>query len=419
MLKHWSWLIVGMLIISGAFGLAAYAAPTAVVAQPAQGTTEEVSAEAGLDTSLRTAAALMPIKTLDGSEMQSPASHLYLIDESTGTVLAQKAADLKMYPSSMTKMMTLYMIFEGLKTGTVALDSQFTVSEKAWRMQGSKMFVPLGGQIALEDLIRGIAVQSGNDACVVAAEGIAGSEATFAKQMNDTGKKIGMTNTNFVDASGWPHPDHVTTPHDLAVLGAALVRDFPEYYHYVSEREFTYNGIRQFNRNLLLGNPSLKVDGIKTGHTEAAGYGITLSAKDPASNRHLVLVINGLDSDTARAQEGERLLKWGFANFQAVKAFSAGAAITNAKVWMAAERELPLTIGSDVLVTVPKTGAAAAYKASVTYQSPLISPVTKGQEVGKLNITFADGSTKELPLLAAEDAPKLGFFARIPRALGL
>ena len=195
---------------------------------------EEVSAEAGLDISLRTAAALMPMKTLDGSAVESPASHVYLIDESTGTVLAQKAGDAKMYPSSMTKIMTLYMVFERLKAGTIALDSQFAVSEKAWRMQGSKMFVPLGGQISLEELIRGIAIQSGNDACVVVAEGIAGSEEAFAKQMNDTAKKLGMTNTNFVDASGWPHPDHVTTPHDLALLGAALVHDFPEYYHYLS-----------------------------------------------------------------------------------------------------------------------------------------------------------------------------------------
>jgi len=407
MLKNWSWLVVGMLIVGSAFGFAAQAKEE-----------ENVTAETGLDASLRTAAALMPITTLDGSAMQSPASHMYLIDESTGTVLAQKAGDAKMYPSSMTKIMTLYMIFERLKAGTISIDSQFTVSEKAWRMQGSKMFVPLGGQVALEDLIRGIAVQSGNDACVVIAEGIAGSEEAFAKQMNDTAKKLGMTNTNFVDASGWPHPKHITTAHDLAVLGAALVRDFPEYYHYISEREFTYNGIRQFNRNLLLGNTSMKVDGIKTGHTEAAGYGITLSAKDPVNNRHLVLVINGLDSDTARAQEGERLLKWGFANFSAVKTFFAGQAISNANVWMAAAREIPLAINSDVVMTLPKTGTGA-YKASVTYQSPLIAPITKGQEVGKLNIVFADGSTKALPLLAAEDAPKLGFFARIPRALGL
>jgi len=405
MLKRWSCLAVGMIIVSSVFTFAARAE-------------DEVDTEVPLDLTLRTKAAAVTAKTADGSVLESPASHVYLVDSDTGAVLADKAGDQKMYPSSMTKIMTLYVLFDRLKQGSIALDSQFTVSEKAWRMQGSKMFVPLGGQVSLEDLIRGIAIQSGNDACVVAAEGIAGSEDAFAKIMNDTAKKIDMTNSNFTDASGWPHPAHTTTAHDMAVLGEALINDFPEYYHYLSEREYTYNGIRQFNRNLLLGNPSLKVDGIKTGHTEAAGYGITLSAKDPASNRRLVLVINGLDSEAARAQEGERLLKWGFANFHNIKAFSANAPIANAKVWMGSAREIPLAAGSDVVITAPKSGAAP-YKASVTYQSPLIAPVVKGAEVGKLNVTFADGSTKEFPLVAAEDASKLGFLARIPRALGL
>jgi D-alanyl-D-alanine carboxypeptidase (penicillin-binding protein 5/6) len=405
MLKRWSCLAVGMIIVSSVFTFAARAE-------------DEVDTEVPLDLTLRTKAAAVTAKTADGSVLESPASHVYLVDSDTGAVLADKAGDQKMYPSSMTKIMTLYVLFDRLKQGSIALDSQFTVSEKAWRMQGSKMFVPLGGQVSLEDLIRGIAIQSGNDACVVAAEGIAGSEDAFAKIMNDTAKKIDMTNSNFTDASGWPHPDHTTTAHDMAVLGEALINDFPEYYHYLSEREYTYNGIRQFNRNLLLGNPSLKVDGIKTGHTEAAGYGITLSAKDLASNRRLVLVINGLDSEAARAQEGERLLKWGFANFHNIKAFSANAPIANAKVWMGSAREIPLTAGSDVVITAPK-GGAAPYKASVTYQSPLIAPVVKGAEVGKLNVTFADGSTKEFPLVAAEDASKLDFLARIPRALGL
>ncbi len=409
MLKRWSWLAAGALMVAGAF---------AFTAQAQDAPSEEPSAEAGLDLTLRTSAAAMPVKTLDGSTMESSASHVYLMDYDTGTVLASRAGDQKMYPSSMTKIMTLYVLFDRLKLGALTLDNQFTVSEKAWRMQGSKMFVPLGSQIGLEDLIRGIAIQSGNDACVVVAEGIAGSEQAFAKQMNDTGKKIGMQNTNFVDASGWPHPDHVTTPRDLAVLGAAMIRDFPNYYRYLSEREYTFHGIRQFNRNLLLGNPSLQVDGIKTGHTEAAGYGIVLSAVDPSTKRRQVLVVNGLDSEAARAQEGERLLKWGFANFNNVAAFSQGAEITKAKVWMGDAREIPLTVPQNVMVTMPKTGAAAV-KASVTYQSPLIAPVVSGQEVGKLAITFADGSSKEVPLVAGAETPKLGFFARIPRALGL
>jgi D-alanyl-D-alanine carboxypeptidase (penicillin-binding protein 5/6) len=374
--------------------------------------------EAGLDTSLREKAAAMPLVAADGSAMESPASHVYLVDVDTGAVLASKAGEEKMYPSSMTKIMTLYVIFDRLKQGTLSLDSQFTVSEKAWRMQGSKMFVPLGSQIKLEDLIRGIAVQSGNDACIVVAEGIAGSEEAFAKLMNDTAKKLGMTHTNFTDSTGWPHPDHVSSARDLALLGEAIIRDFPEYHHYHSEREFTFHGIRQFNRNLLLGNPSLNVDGLKTGHTEAAGYGITLSATDPASKRRQVLVINGLDSEAARAQEGERLIKWGFANFTNHALASANAPLLNAPVFMGDVREMPLTVAADISVTLPKS-ANAAPKMSVTYATPLIAPVSKGQEVGKLTVTLADGKTTDYPLIAGADAAKLGFGAQVLRVFGL
>lgn len=409
MLKRWSWLAIASFIIVSAFGATASAADTPAPEQPA---------EPALDLSLRSKAAAMLMTTADGSAMTTPASHVYLVDYETGSVLADKAGQAPMYPSSMTKIMTLYVVFDRLKQGALTLSNEFTVSEKAWRIQGSKMFVPLGSQIGLEDLIQGIAVQSGNDACVVVAEGIAGSEEAFAKQMNDTAKAIGMTATNFVDASGWPHPEHLTTAHDLGVLAVRMVRDFPEYYHYLSEREFTFHGIRQFNRNLLLGNASLKVDGLKTGHTEAAGYGIVLSAVDPASKRRLVLVINGLDSEEARAQEGERLLKWGFVNFKNITPFVPGQSLTNAKVWGGQAREVALTVGSPVALTVPQSGQTAT-KASVQFQSPLVAPITKGQEVGKLTLTHADGSTREVPVLAAADVAKLSFFGRMARAFGL
>ena len=424
MLKRWSWLAVGMIITAGAFGMVVQAKPAQVIkiaadkpAAPAKAADDDGS-EAGLDLTLRTHAAAQPVKTADGSVLTTPASHVYLVDFDTSSVLAEKASDLKMYPSSMTKMMTIYIIFDHLKQGTLGLDSQFTVSEKAWRTQGSKMFVPLGEQISLENLIRGIAIQSGNDACVVVAEGIAGSEEAFAKQMNETAKQLGMTNTNFVNANGLPSPDHTTTPHDLEVLAAAIIREFPQYYHYVSEREFTYHGIRQFNRNLLLGNPSMHVDGLKTGHTDAAGYGITLSAKDPVSGRRLVLVLNGLDSDADRASEGERLLKWGFLNFEDVAMFKAGQHIASAKVFMGEKREIPLTIATDVKVTVPKVKKDAV-KAVASYKGPLIAPVNKGDAVGILTLTYADGSTQSVPLVAGADVVKLSWFGRIGRSLGL
>ncbi len=405
-MKRVVWLMAGWM----AFSSVAYAqAPAA---------TEEASSEAGLDLTLRTKAAAMPVTTADGSALETPASHMMLLDYDTGTVLARKAADEKMYPSSMTKMMTLYMIFDKLKQGTLSMDSQFTVSEKAWRMQGSKMFVPLGQQIGLEDLIRGIAIQSGNDACMVVAEGLAGSEEAFATQMNDVAKSIGMTNSHFMDASGWPNAEHTTTAHDLATLATALIRDFPQYYRYLSEREFTYHGIRQFNRNLLLGSTSMQVDGLKTGHTEAAGYGITLSAKDPATGRRQVLVINGLNSEADRAAEGERLLSWGFHNFDNLVLFKAGQKVTTTKIWMGKEREVDLVAQNDIVMSLPKVGLDKV-KVSATHNSPIAAPLTTDQAYGTLTVTMPDGAKKEFPLVAAAPVAKLSFFGRLLRTVGL
>ena len=428
MLKRWSWFAVGMVIVTSAFAFTAQAAQSAVkaapkvIAVPAVKADAEADSESGLDLTLRSKAAAMPVKTADGSALETTASHMYLVDYDTGTVLAQKAGDEKMYPSSMTKMMTLHLIFDGLKKGSLSLTNQFTVNEKtwvSWNNRGSSMFLPINSQVSLEDLIRGIAIQSGNDACVVAAEGIAGSEDAFAKQMNATAKEIGMTNSNFTDSTGWPNAAHVTTAHDLAVLATSLIRDFPEYYHYLSEREFSFHGIRQFNRNLLLGNPSLHVDGLKTGHTDAAGYGITLSAKEPVTNRRLVLVVNGLNSEAERASEGERLLQWGFTNFTDVLAFVADKpVVTDVKVWGGKERTIALGVASNIKISVPKTGNAAV-KASVSYQSPLIAPVAKGSNVGKLTLVYADGTSKDFPLVAAADVAKLSFFGLIGRSFGL
>lgn len=370
--------------------------------------------EPGLDATLATAARAMPLKTLDGSALESPASHVYLIDYATGSVLADRAGSAKMYPSSMTKMMTLYIIFGKLKDGTLALNNQFTVSQKAWLMQGSKMFVPINSQVGLEDLIRGIAIQSGNDACVVVAEGIAGSEAAFTKLMNDTAQKIGMTASHFADASGWPRPDNFTTPHDLAMLAEALVRDYPEYYHYFAEREFTYNNIRQYNRDQLLGNAALGVDGLKTGHTDAAGYGITLSAKEPGTGRRLVLVVNGLTSERERTQEGEHLLSWGFHNFKNVALFAPGQVLAHGKVWLGKADSVALAVKQPLNISVPVSGGhAAAYKATVTYKTPLTAPVAEGIEVGKLTVTFATGSVLELPLVTAAAVERKGAFGRV------
>ncbi len=409
MFQRLSWLFVAFILVTSVFMQSAHA--TATVA-------EEGGSESELDLTLRTDAAALPVVTANLGTLESPASHMLLLDYNTGVVLASKAADKKMYPSSMTKMMTLYMLFDRLQQGTLSLSSKFTASEKAWRMQGSKMFVPLGEQISVEDLIRGIAIQSGNDACVVVAEGLAGSEAAFAGQMNEMAAKLGMTGSHFVDASGWPHADHYTTAHDLAVLAAALIRDFPQYYHYLSEHEFTYHGIRQFNRNLLLREEGMHVDGLKTGHTDAAGYGITLSAKDPQTGRRLILVVNGLSSEAERASEGERLLNWGFLNFDDLTLFAAGAPVVKAKVWGGAAQEVALVAEADVVMSIPKTGRD---KISITasYPTPLTAPVEVGKAYGSLTITLPNGAVREVPLVAASGVEKLSFFGQIGRAFGL
>lgn len=369
------------------------------------------------DASLREEGLKTPLATMDGSQMQSQASHMILLDYNSGAMLAERGSRAKMYPSSMTKLMTLYIIFDRLKQGSVTLDSQFTVSENAWRMQGSKMFVPLGEAIPLRELILGIAVQSGNDACITAAEGIAGSEAQFAQIMNETAKKLGMLDSNFVDASGWPHADHYTSARDLAVLSTALVRDFPEYYHYFKVPEFTYHNIRQYNRNLLLKDPTLGVDGLKTGHTDAAGYGIALSAKEEASGRRLVLVINGLSSEKERAEEGRNLLTWGFRNFRESKLATPGEKLIDARVHMGDKRLLPVTVEKP-LVVILSTKTGEAPKVEATYQGPLSAPIKAGDKVGDLRITMPGGRKMQVALVAMEDVTRLGFFGRIGRTLG-
>ncbi|MBN8543084.1 MAG: D-alanyl-D-alanine carboxypeptidase [Alphaproteobacteria bacterium] len=342
-------------------------------------------------------------------------SHMILLDATTGTILKEKNSGEKMFPSSMSKLMTEYMVFDELKKGTLQLTDTFTVSENAWRIQGSKMFVPIGEQVGVEDLIRGISIQSGNDACVVVAEGLAGSEAAFADRMNAKAKELGMTDSNFVNASGWPDENHYTTAADLAILGKALIRDFPEFYHYFSEREFTYNGIRQYNRNPLLGR--LGVDGLKTGHTEIAGYGIVLTAKEPVTERRLVLVVNGLKSMKEREQVGEYLLTWGFRNFENITLAKKDQPIIEANIFLGKADKVALTVREDVLVTLPKTEREKV-SIKATYQGPLQAPITAGAEVGTLVISLPNGSKQEVPLVAAAAVEKKGIFARIPDVIG-
>ena len=332
-----------------------------------------------------------------------------LVDLSTNTVLFEKNADERMAPSSMSKLMTLYMVFEALKEGRLSFDHTLPVSERAWRMQGSKMFVELNNTIKVIDLVKGVIIQSGNDACIVLAEGLAGSEPAFAERMNKRLKELGLTNTNLINATGWPDPNHYMTARDLSVLAEHLIRDFPEYYHLFSEKEFTYHGIKQGNRNPLLYRNNVGVDGLKTGHTEVAGYGLTASGE--REGRRLVLVINGLPSMQARADETTRLLEWGFREFNAYPLFAAGDTVEEVPVWLGEQKTVPVTVPNDLKVTVARADRPHM-KVSLVANQPVAAPIRKGDTVGKLVITTPGAPSKEVPVVAAADVEKLGFVGR-------
>lgn len=342
------------------------------------------------------------------ADLETSAKQAIVVDYETGLVLYEKNADEQMPTSSMSKVMTIYMVFDALKNGSLTLDSTLPVSEKAWRMQGSKMFVDVNSQIKVEDLIRGVIVQSGNDATIVLAEGLAGSEISFSNAMTKKARELGMTNSNFVNASGWPDPQHYSTARDLATLGAALIRDFPDYYHYYGEKEFTYNDINQGNRNPLLYR-NLGADGIKTGHTELAGYGMIGSGI--IDGRRVIIVINGTESMQARADEAAKLLEWGLRSFENKTLLKAGDVVADASVVYGQEQSVPLSVTNDIVMTLKKLSGDAV-KMEVVYTGPLKAPIKKGDEVAKLLIkTPSSEQVVEYPLVAAKDVQELGFFA--------
>jgi D-alanyl-D-alanine carboxypeptidase (penicillin-binding protein 5/6) len=340
--------------------------------------------------------------------LDTPAKQAYMIDYQTGTVLFEKNADERMPTSSMSKAMSIYLIFDALKKNQLKLDDTFLVSEKAWKKEGSKMFVEVDKRVGVEDLIRGVIIQSGNDATIVLAEGLSGSEDAFAAALNAKAKELGMTNSNFANASGWPDPNHYSTAKDLATLSAATITNFPQYYPYYAEKEFTFNNIKQTNRNPLLYR-NMGVDGIKTGHTEDGGYGLMASGVTP-SGRRVILVVNGLADETARAQESARLLEWGMNGFENRTLVKAGTPVEQSPVVMGQAENIPLTIEKDITLTIPKI-AQQGLKAEVTYASPLIAPIAKGQEVGKLVVTVTPTQQIIVPLVAERDVPALGFLA--------
>lgn len=364
----------------------------------------------------------MPVPALAQlGQVETTGSQMILEDYDTGAVIFAKNPDERMHPSSMSKLMTVYVVFKMLSEGKIHMDDAFPVSEKAWRMQGSKMFVHVGDRVKVSDLLRGVIVQSGNDACIVLAEGIAGSEEAFAEILNAEAKRLGLTNSTFRNASGWPDPEHLMTARDLATLARALIHDFPQYYEIFSEKEFTYGidvttkkPITQGNRNPLL-YKDIGVDGLKTGHTEEAGYGLVASMK--RGDRRLILVINGLHSMNERSREPQRLLELAFGQFDNVKLFSKGATVDEADVWLGSQPRVPLIVDRNVVMTVPRLGKGDV-KAIVTYDNPIPAPIAKGTPVATLKIVSKDATLEEIPLTAGADVQQLGFTGRISAAIG-
>jgi D-alanyl-D-alanine carboxypeptidase (penicillin-binding protein 5/6) len=334
------------------------------------------------------------------------AKEAYVMDYDTGTTLYEKKADERMPTSSMSKVLTMIVVFDAIKAGKLSMDQTLPVSEKAWRMQGSKMWVDINSQIKVEDLVQGVIVQSGNDACIVLAEGIAGSEENFAAMMNAKAKEIGMTNSNFRNASGWPDPDHYSTPRDLALMAKYLLETDGEFYKYYSQKQFTYNNITQGNRNPLL-YANLGADGIKTGHTEDAGYGLIGSAT--RNGRRVIMVINGTKSMQERADEAKKLIEWSLVSFKNINAVKKDTTYAEAPVILGQAKSVPLTVTEDVKMTLPFRDTSAI-KMTASYPAPLKAPVKAGDVVGKLTIQVGTLTPQEVPLIAGADVVEAPFF---------
>ncbi len=341
---------------------------------------------------------------------QLAATSWLLIDANSGQVLIEQNADQRLPPASLTKMMTSYLAAEKVKEGQIKWSDEVLVSEKAWRMGGSKMYIRVGTRVTVEDLMRGIIIQSGNDASIAIAEHLAGSEEAFADMMNQTAKRLGMTGTNYMNATGWPDPDHYTTARDLGLLARHVIFDHPEDYKLYSEKEFLYNGIRQPNRNLLLWRDS-SVDGIKTGHTEEAGYCLVSSAV--RDGMRLIAVVMGTKNEEARAGETLKLLTYGFRFYETVRSYGANEVLAEPEIWFGSTPTVKLGLDKDLTLTIPR-GMQQDVKAELDYKPlELKAPITKGQQLGIVRVSVKDKVISETPLVALEPVEEAGFVKTI------
>lgn len=369
--------------------------------------TAPVATVAAVATALITTTALaampMPIPP------QIAATAWYLIDARTGTVLTEKSADVRVPSASLTKMMTTYVADHALAEKRIRMGDMVQISENAWKQEGSRMFAQVGTQVSVEDLFRGIVIQSGNDASVALAEHIGGSEEQFVSMMNQYAQKLGMTNTHYMNVTGLPNPQHYTSAHDLATLSRAIIDEFPENYRFYSEKEFAYGGITQPNRNLLLfRDPS--VDGLKTGHTEEAGYCLVASAK--RNDTRLISVVMGTASEEARANESAKLINWGFTAFETWTPYVADTVLGTSPVWMGRENTVALGVRTNVAITIPR-GTHEQLQATIVVKPNLQAPLKKGDVVGSLVIRNGDHVVVDTPLVAMADVEQGNVFKQL------
>lgn len=332
----------------------------------------------------------------------------YLVDFESGQVLAEKDSDKRVEPASITKLMTAFLVDRAISEGNITADDLVTISEKAWRMKGSKMFVEVGKQVPVGELLKGLIIQSGNDASVALAEHIAGSESAFVGYMNHQAQVLGMNNTKFQNATGWPADEHYSTARDIATLTAAMIRDYPETYRYYREKEYTYNDIRQFNRNRLLWRDE-SVDGVKTGHTEAAGYCLVASAKQ--GDMRLISVVLGANSDKARTSSSQSLLNYGFRFYETHRLYGANEVLKTARLWYGEQEQVAVGVDRDIYITIPR-GRYKDLEASMDIENQISAPIAQGQEMGQINIKLDEELIVSQAIVATHAVAEGSLFSR-------
>lgn len=357
---------------------------------------------------------LMLVVSTNAWAIDTKAKNMILVDFETGEYLYQKDITQPIPPASMSKLMTVYMIFDKLRDGSLSLEDTFTVSENAWRKGGaasggSTMFLAIGDKVTVDQLLKGIIIQSGNDACIVAAENIAGDEDSFIEKMNEKAKELGLNNSYFANVTGLPHPDHKMSVEDLAILARKIIEEFPQFYHLFSQKEFVYNNIKQGNRNPLLYSMPY-ADGLKTGHTDEAGFCLTASAKK--GDRRIIGVMTGLKSNKERSDEADKMMSWAFREYDNYRLKQKGDKIADVPVWYGVDKTVPMVLSQDVIKTIKKSNRNNV-KMTAIYDKPITAPVSMGQEIGVLKIEIPDAEPYTVPLVAGQTINKVGIWGKI------